>query len=524
MTGAEKPEDSRSNSQPRLDANVVDFDGDDDPQNAMNWSSAKKTVTIVLVSTMTMLSHVSPSPSSHTSINLTCPRYRPIGSTISSAASSEIMTHFHSTNESLEAFVTTIYLLGYAVGPIAIAPLSEIYGRSILYKTCMILFVIFNIACAVANSLGSLIVFRLLTGVAGSCPVALGTGSIADMIPREKRGGAMAAYMIGAVLGPSIGPVCGGYITLAAGWRWCFWVMAIASGIVAAVVVFTMPESYPYVLLKRKTERLRKETGNTKLRSALDTGKKPGQLFAFSIFRPLKMLLSPVVFSLSLYAAVVYSYLYISFTTFPRVFHGQYGFGSGESGLATLGLGVGSLVGVVFCGAVTDRLSNRLTRIKGGEPQPEYRLPTLAVGAVCVPIGLFWYGWTAENKTHWIVPIIGTVFLSGGMLITYVSILACPPLLMTLASANGKLKMASTMYLVDTYTVYAASVTASSTILRCLFGALLPLAGPAMYDALGVGWGTSLLGFISVAFIPLPFIFYFYGQRLREAKYFNVEF
>ena len=84
--------------------------------------------------------------------------------------------------------------------------------------------------------------------------------------------------------------------------------------------------------------------------------------------------------------------------------------------------------------------------------------------------------------------------------------------------------MASTMYLVDAYTVYAASVTASSTIFRCLFGALLPLAGPAMYDDLGVGWGTSLLGFISVAFIPLPFFFYFYGQRLRETKHFKVEF
>lgn len=84
--------------------------------------------------------------------------------------------------------------------------------------------------------------------------------------------------------------------------------------------------------------------------------------------------------------------------------------------------------------------------------------------------------------------------------------------------------MASTMYLVDAYTVYAASVTAASTILRCLLGALLPLAGPTMYKDLGIGWGTSLLGFISVAFIPLPFIFYYYGQRIRETNRFKVEF
>ncbi|KAE8383476.1 major facilitator superfamily domain-containing protein [Aspergillus bertholletiae] len=465
------------------DPNVVDFDGPDDPENPMNWSTQKKTVAITVVSMMTMLS--------------------PIGSTISSAAAADIMAHFHTSNESLEAFVTTIFLLGYTFGPIAIAPLSELYGRVILYQICMALFIVFNVACAVANSLGSLIVFRLLAGIMGSCPVTLGTGSIADMIPREKRAGAMAAYVLGAIFGPSIGPICGGYLTPAAGWRWNFWVMAIASGVMTLIVIVFLRESYPYVILKRKTERLRKETGNPDLRSALDTGRTPGQLFAFSIWRPLKMLMSPIVFLLSLYAAVVYSYLYLCFTTFPLVFGGQYGFGSGASGLATLGLGVGSLLGVVFCGGASDRLSNYLTAKNGGDPKPEYRLPTMTVGGICVPIGLFWYGWTAQNKTHWIVPIIGTGFLGAGMIITY---------------------MASAMYLVDAYTVYAASVTASNTIFRCLFGALLPLAGGAMYSALGVGWGTSVLGFIAVAFIPVPVFFYIYGERIRESNVFKIEF
>lgn len=84
--------------------------------------------------------------------------------------------------------------------------------------------------------------------------------------------------------------------------------------------------------------------------------------------------------------------------------------------------------------------------------------------------------------------------------------------------------MATTVYLVDVYTVHAASVTAASTIFRCLLGALLPLAGPSMFQALGIGWGNSLLGFIAIAFIPLPFVFYLYGQRLRESKLFQVDF
>ncbi|RFU29644.1 hypothetical protein B7463_g6702, partial [Scytalidium lignicola] len=420
------------------DPNVVDFEGPDDPDNAMNWPGRKKFLNILVVSLITLLS--------------------PIASTISSAAAADIMVYFHSTNDSLGAFVTTVFLLGYTFGPIIIAPLSEMYGRALLYKICMVFFIVFNVACAVANSLGSLIVFRLLTGIMGSCPVTLGAGSIADMIPAERRAGAMAAYIIGVILGPSIGPICGGYLSPAAGWRWEFWLMAIAAGVVTVPVMF-MNETYSYVILERKTERLRKERGNPDLRSALNTGKTPRQLFVFSILRPLKMLISPIIFLLSLYTAVVYSYLYLCFTTFPGVFSTKYGFGTGAAGLVTLGYGIGSVLGLFVCGATSDRLSKYLTQKYGGETKPEYRLPIMVLGGFLTPIGLFWYGWTAEAATHWIVPIIGTSFIGGGMIITY---------------------MASTMYLVDAYTVFSASVTAASTIFRCLFGALLPLAGPAM--------------------------------------------
>lgn len=342
---------------------------------------------------------------------------------MSAAAAEDIMRHFNSTSDTLAVFVTTIYLLGWVCGPIVIAPLSEMYGRAILHKVCIVLFLIFNVACAVANSLGSLIAFRFLAGIASSCPVTLGTGSIADMVPQEKRAGVMGAYVIGAVLGPSIGPIAGGYLAPALGWRWVFWIIAIVGSPLAIVVVLFMRESYPFVLLQRRTVRLHRETGNLKLRSALDTGKTARALFRFSIFRPLKMLLLPIVFLLSLYTATVYSYLYLCFTTFPRVFGIQYGFGSGLSGLATLGLGVGSILGVLFCSSVSDKLSAYLAQKHGSEVKAEYRLPIIIVGGFCVPIGLFWYGWTAEQKLHWILPIIGTGFIGAGMIITYVS---CP--------------------------------------------------------------------------------------------------
>ena len=156
------------------------------------------------------------------------------------------------------------------------------------------------------------------------------------------------------------------------------------------------------------------------LRSALDTGRSPRDLFMFSIVRPTKMLfLSPIVFLLSLYVAVIYGYLYLLFTTISDVFETQYGFSQGSVGLSYLGIGIGSVIGLVTLGATSDRILKRLSE-KSGVKKPEYRLPAMIPGSFFVPVSLFMYGWTAYYKTPWIVPIIGTSFLGVGMLISFV--------------------------------------------------------------------------------------------------------
>jgi MFS family permease len=256
--------------------------------------------------------------------------------------------------------------------------------------------------------------------MAGSCSITIGAGSIADMIAPENRAAAMAGWAMGPILAPSIGPIIGAYLTPAKGWRWVFWVSTILTG-VCVLLSLALKESYPYIILQRKTTKLRKQTGNAHLHSKLDTGKTPGQLFAFSIFRPLKMLFgSPVLFFISLYVALIYAYIYLCFTTFPRVFMVNYGFSLGQTGLVYLGIGAGSLVGLFLCGATMDRISKSLTAKNGGDFRPEYRLPPMALGVLIVPAGLFWYGWTAEHRNHWILPIIGTAFVGAGMNITFV--------------------------------------------------------------------------------------------------------
>jgi MFS family permease len=131
----------------------------------------------------------------------------PLGSSMFAPGVPEVMEEFQSTNLEIASFVVSVYLLGYTFGPLLIAPLSEMYGRLPIYHTCNVLYIIFNVACALAPSLNSLIVFRFFAGTAGSAPLTIGAGTIADMTSQERRGSAMAIWALGPLLGPVIGPV-----------------------------------------------------------------------------------------------------------------------------------------------------------------------------------------------------------------------------------------------------------------------------------------------------------------------------
>ena len=247
------------------------------------------------------------------------------------------------------------------------------------------------------------------------------------------------------------------------------------------------------MLLGRKAARLRKETGNAALVSQMDRGLTPGQLFLRAIIRPTKLLvLSPIVLLLSLLCAFVFGLIFLLFTTFPMVFEQQYHFSAGISGLSYLGLGIGLAISLATFATLSDKLQNA----HGDSPKPEERLKPMMWVMPAVPVGIFWYGWAAEEQTHWIVPILGTAVFGFGYLWVI---------------------MPTQTYIVDAFgPEAAASALAASMVLRLLFAAFLPLAGPSLYAHLGLGWGNSVLGFIGVAFLPVPFFFYRYGGWLRE--------
>ena len=198
--------------------------------------------------------------------------------------------------------------------------------------------------------------------------------------------------------------------------------------------------------------------------------------------------------------AVGYGYLYLLFTTFVFVFEDQYQFNSGAAGLSYLGLGAGFLIGLLANGLTSDYIAEK--EAKGGEIKPESRLAPLLIGALLVPAGLIWYGWTAEYQVHWIVPIIGTSLIGIGVNLIWIPVQS---------------------YLIDAFTIYAASAIAANTVVRSIFGVVLPLAGQPLYDRLGLGWGNTLLAFIALSTAPLTWLIMKYGERIRLHPRFQLD-
>jgi hypothetical protein len=220
-----------------------------------------------------------------------------------------------------------------------------------------------------------------------------------------------------------------------------------------------------------------------------------------SLVRPFRLLLTqPIVIALALYMAYLYGLMYLLLSTFPTLWEQRYGMSVGVGSLNYIGLGVGFFVGVQAVAPLNDAIYRRLKAKNGHVGMPEYRVPLMIPGSLLIPIGLFWYGWSAQAKTFWLVPDIGTAIFAAGIIIGFQCIQT---------------------YIVDAYTRYAASAVGAATVLRSLAGFGFPLFGPAMYDALGYGWGNSVLAFVGIAIgMPAPFLLWFYGPTMRAKSQF----
>ncbi|ORX34129.1 putative transporter [Kockovaella imperatae] len=412
----------------------------------------------------------------------------------------DLIRQFHASDELLIAGVS-LFVVGFAFGPLMWAPMSEVFGRRIVFIISLGLMTVWQAVTPASPNIAAVIVFRFLAGFFGSSPLANAGGTISDVLDANQRGLGMAMFAAAPFLGPSLGPITGGFLGLTSGWRWVMGFLAIFTGVLTLVLIVLSAETYAPFLLRNRADTLSKATGK-QYRYRADA-KQPlviKTLFKGALLRPWKFLIyEPIVMILTIYTALVYGILYLNFAAYPIVFQEGRGWNTGIGGLAFLGILVGTIISVLLSIFYINPQYLKVAKAKGGRADPEDRLPPAIWGGVLIVIGIAGFAATDSPNIHWIAPIMFGIPFGTGVIVMFLAVLN---------------------YLVESYLIYAASVLAANSVLRSLFGAAFPLFTSYMYKALGVHWAAALPGFFALALIPFIAVFYKYGAKIRaNCKY-----
>lgn len=287
---------------------------------------------------------------------------------------------------------TTGFVVMLGIGPLVLAPLSENFGRRKLYLSCFTVFTLLQIPTAFSPNIAVMIALRTISGFFGSVGIANGGGTISDMFVPEERAGVFGWYLLGPLLGPTLGPLLGGVIVQRLGWRWIFIVLTILCGINTTSGFFFLRETYAPVLLKRKKKEREGETGSEGYKFWFE-GEDHRPLLnklGHSFLRPGRILMQPIVLTMSLYQALVFSTTYSLYTNFQDIYGGGYGFSTEQVGLMYLGPGLGFIFAVRLLVPRIDEVFKKLKASNDGMPKPEFRLPLANIGSVLLPLSLFW--------------------------------------------------------------------------------------------------------------------------------------
>ncbi|KAH8675248.1 major facilitator superfamily domain-containing protein [Xylariales sp. PMI_506] len=414
----------------------------------------------------------------------------------------EVIEEFE-ISEVVATLGVSLFVVGFALGPLIWAPMSEIYGRQLIFAISYSALTALLAGSAASPNIQSLVVLRFFAGIFGSSPLTNSGAVIADMFEAKERGMATAIFAAAPFLGPTMGPIAGGFLGDAAGWRWVCGLLASVCGLMLIIVMVIVPETYAPVLLRRRAEKLSKMRGKV-YKSKLETDhtrKSVGEVLKKSLSRPWIMLFQePIVLIISLYTAIVYGTLYMMFGAFPIVFQENRGWNAGVGGLPFAGVALGMFVSIAYCIQDNTRFAKIIA--EKGKSAPEDRLPPSIFGSLLLPVGLFWFAWSNGPEVHWIVPIIASAFFGSGLVLVFLSL---------------------TNYLIDSYVVFAASVLAANSVIRSLFGAAFPLFTDKMFVNLGIHWASSIPAFLSLLCVPFPYLFYKHGASIRMKCRFAAE-
>ena len=415
----------------------------------------------------------------------------------------------------------SLYVLGFAFGPIVWAPLSELRGRYLPLVTSLTGFVVFSFATGASNNIASILVFRFLGGFFGSGPLTLAGPLYADIFVGRAFGISMVCFAFVVFRGPILSQPIGGFIVInqSLGWRWTEYICGILGAAALVVIILVLKETYAPVILARKARQLRKLNGDVLIIARHETIHLTWKVLLVDYLAfPLKMLVSdPIVLLMSLFGSFVYAILYLLLVGYPIVFQKIHGMKPGIGGLPFLGLVAGEICTVAAIFGMQPWIM-RKAQLNGGKVMPEWQLPIAVPGAAAFSLGILWFGWSGyRREIHWIVPTLSGWLSGFGLLATFM------PSISYLAQARPErcveCPSRSRLDLDDVLNKpelsRPASAIAAHTILRSLAASAFPMFATFMYNSIGVQWASTLLGCLAALMIPIPVLLYIYGPRIR---------
>lgn len=392
-----------------------------------------------------------------------------------------------------------MFLIGFGVGCLITGPFSEIFGRFAVYTGSLTIFAIWVMAAALAPNFGAQLVFRTLAGLSASTPLTCVGGTISDLYNSLEKTWAFPLYAVGGFGGPLTGLVMVSYVGPTIGWRWAEWVSLLATGVVLALVILFMPETFAPILLERKAKHLRKTTGDERYRSPHEMAHiTAAARLKIAMTRPFLMATEPIIMLWTLYLTIIYIILFTFLDGYPYIYQETYGISQGLTNVIFIAMdaGVASiLVAVPFIYRHTAH------KIKAKQSTPEVRLWYAMIAAPTIPISLFWMGWTARPSISIWSPMIASFLFGYGTTGVFIS---------------------TYMYIIDSYEMYSASALTFVAVVRYIAAGGMTVAGLPIYEGLGVAYTCTILACASAVMVPVPYVLYRYGRHVRSKSKFAV--
>ncbi|PGH07785.1 hypothetical protein AJ79_06173 [Helicocarpus griseus UAMH5409] len=383
------------------------------------------------------------------------------------------------------SYLTSLQIAILGGAPLFWKPLSSRFGRRPIFLLSLICSLVGNVGCAKSPSYGTMGLCRAITAFFISPAIAIGSAVVTETFFTKERARYMGMWTMMITLGIPVAALLFGFVAHRVGYRWIYWVLAIANGVQFILYLFLGPET-----LYLRTNPGPQDSTSTFKREYISFRRIDPKPFSVRDFLgPLKLAKYPSV----TIPACAYSMIFLfgsvmASVEVPTLFIPKFDFNPEQLGLQFLGLIIGSIIGEQLGGALSDYWMNRRARQKGARPDPEYRLWLSYFGYVLAIVGVIVFLVRTEQAPQhkWnVTPIIGVgIAACGNQLVTTVLI----------------------TYAVDCCQEQSANVGVYITLVRQIWGFIGPFWFPAMFEDVGIAASSGVTSALMVGVAVIPTI------------------